>query len=129
MDRENAFLRRKQCPDRVFEGSTDQITNFIARHNHQAGIQHIGFTCVHDIKVAVRIARIQGAQFLIPSSHYYAKVCEGFRLVEPSAIHLLQENNGRAIEAASENPVELAELGILLDSETDESCSSEAERR
>lgn len=44
-------------------------------------------------------------------------------------IDLLQEINGRAIEEASENPVELAELGILLDSETDQSHSSEAERR
>ena len=107
----------------------DQITKFIAHHNHQAGIQHIGFTCLSDIKDAVRIARLQGAQFLIPSPHYYLKVCNSCRSDDPSMILVLQENNGRSIETAGENPAELAELGILLDSETGASGSSESERR
>ena len=72
-------LKKKLSPDTLFKDSTDQITNFITRHNHQAGIQHIGFTCLNDIKDAVRIARVQGAQFLIPSPQYYFKVCYWWR--------------------------------------------------
>ena len=54
--------------------SKDQITNFIARHQNQAGLQHIGFTCSFGIKDAVRTASANGAQFLRPNISYYSKV-------------------------------------------------------
>jgi hypothetical protein len=55
--------------------SKDQITTFIAQHNNQAGVQHLGFTCVKDIKDVVRITKANGAQFLTPCADYYLKVC------------------------------------------------------
>ncbi|CAM4890605.1 unnamed protein product [Rotaria socialis] len=84
-------------------GSSDQITTFIRKHKGQAGIQHIAFTCIDNIKHAVLIAKANGAQFLSPLADYYR-----------------QENNGRKIEEAGENVSELAELGILLDDEADD---------
>ncbi len=53
----------------------DQITTFITQHKNQAGIQHIGFTCMKNIKDVVRITKTNGAQFLIPCKNYYFKVC------------------------------------------------------
>lgn len=56
------------------EKSTDQIKTFITKHRHQSGIQHVGFLCAKDIKESVRMAKDNGAQFLIPCSDYYLKV-------------------------------------------------------
>jgi 4-hydroxyphenylpyruvate dioxygenase-like putative hemolysin len=81
--------------------STDQITTFISQHQNQAGLQHIGFFCMKNIKEVVRITKTNGAQFLSPCLNYYFK-----------------ENNGLVIEAAGEIVSDLAELGILLDDET-----------
>ncbi|CAF2411176.1 unnamed protein product [Rotaria sp. Silwood2] len=78
----------------------DQIRTFIAQHKNQAGVQHVGFKSVNNIKDVVRITKANGAQFLSPLGNYY-----------------LNENNGHVIEAAGENVSELAELGILLDDE------------
>ncbi|CAF1270700.1 unnamed protein product [Adineta steineri] len=82
--------------------STDQITKFIANHKNQPGIQHLALYCMDNIKNAVRITKTNGAQYLLPCQDYY-----------------LKENNGYIIEATGENVSELAELGILLDDESD----------
>ncbi|CAF0911291.1 unnamed protein product [Adineta steineri] len=83
--------------------ATDQITTFIKNHNDQGGIQHMAFTCVNNIKHAVRTAKVHGAEFLTPCVDYY-----------------LQENNGTVIESAGESAADLSELGILLDDEADD---------
>lgn len=57
-----------------FKDSRDQITTFITQHNNQAGIQHLGFTCIKNINDAVRVAKANGAQFLTPCANYYLKV-------------------------------------------------------
>ncbi len=59
----------------LIDGSTDQITTFITQHKNQAGIQHLGFTCMKNIKDIVRITKKNGAQFLTPCINYYLKVC------------------------------------------------------
>lgn len=83
--------------------SSDQIKRFLSQHQNQSGIQHIGFLCAKNIKESVRIAKINGAEFLTPCSDYY-----------------LKENNGHVIESVGENLKELADLGILLDNEGDQ---------
>ena len=111
-------------------GSKDQITNFITHHNHQAGIQHIGFMCTSDIKDAVRTTKANGAQFLQPCREYYLKVS---RKDENIGIFLFsditKENNGRVIEEANENVDELAKLGILLDNEAETAEISQCKKR
>ncbi|UJR21201.1 hypothetical protein I4U23_024298 [Adineta vaga] len=92
--------------------SRDQITTFIAQHQNQAGIQHIAFTCINNIKDTVRITKANGAQFLQACEDYY-----------------LKENNGHVIEAAGENVNELAVLGILLDNENGADDESSAKQR
>lgn len=87
----------------INSGLNDQITTFIKKHNGQEGIQHMALTCVNGIKDAVRLATVEGAQFLSPSPSYY-----------------LTEYNGRVIEAAGESATELGKLGILLDDEADQ---------
>jgi len=84
--------------------SSDQIKRFLSQHKNQSGIQHIGFFCAKNIKESVRIAQANGAEFLTPCANYY-----------------LRENNGNTIESVGENIDELAELGILLDNECDQS--------
>jgi 4-hydroxyphenylpyruvate dioxygenase-like putative hemolysin len=56
------------------EDCTDQITRFIAQHHCQAGIQHLGFSCINNIKETVRLTRTRGAQFLTPLAEYYFQV-------------------------------------------------------
>ncbi|CAF4704260.1 unnamed protein product [Rotaria sp. Silwood1] len=90
----------------------DQITIFIAQHKNQAGVQHLGFKCVDNIKDVVRITKANGAQFLSPLTNYY-----------------LKENNGHVIEEAGEDVNELAELGILLDDEDDNCDRSKSHQK
>jgi 4-hydroxyphenylpyruvate dioxygenase-like putative hemolysin len=93
---------------------------FINQHNNQAGVQHLGFTCVNNIKDVVRITKDNGAQFLTPCASYYLKVWIKLRFILINLL-LIKENNGLMIETAGENLSELAELGILLDDEADKS--------
>jgi 4-hydroxyphenylpyruvate dioxygenase-like putative hemolysin len=60
----------------LFQGSSDQITTFIAKHNGQAGIQHMALTCTNGIKEVVRTTKANGAQFLAPCLSYYSQVCK-----------------------------------------------------
>lgn len=57
-----------------FQVSSDQITMFIKNHNGEPGIQHMALTCTENIKNAVRMAKVHGAEFLTPCLDYYSQV-------------------------------------------------------